>query len=79
MSNNNHSIQKQEVLKLLSLSSVDDLNVALIECGQAMEKEGKQPSDEFLDPEKFEGISREALQIYRDFQSQASIYISVKN
>ncbi len=70
MSTNNHLIVKQEVLKLLSLSSVDDLNLALVECGQALEKEGKQPSEEFLDPEKFEGISREALQIFRDFLKQ---------
>lgn len=70
MPTNNHSIQKQEVLRLLSLSSVDDLNLALVECGQALEKEGKQPSDEFLDPEKFEAISREALQVYRDFLKQ---------
>lgn len=67
---NTRVIAKQEVLKLLSLSSVDDLNLALVECGQALEKEAKQPSEEFLDPEKFDGISREALQIFRDFLKQ---------
>ena len=75
MSTNNHSIAKQEVLKLLSLSSVDDLNLALVECGQAMKNEGKQASDEFLDPEKFEGT---AAKLYKSTAISSSKWVHSK-
>lgn len=64
-------VAKSSVYSPLNFNSVDDMNFALVELGDHIKQSGGEPSDELVNPDRYDEIDSSLVKLLRDKMQQA--------
>lgn len=66
-----NALPKLEVFQRLNFTSIEDMNIALMDVGEQLKAQGQEIPAELIKPEDFADISKEHLTLLRDRMQQA--------